>query len=87
MLLYGSAICRRCEGSYFFKKPELLLAYIKNSRPSDVEFTHCLYKVIWEERVDRRYEVRWQRILLILNTHGEEGHEEHESWMRVLRLV
>jgi hypothetical protein len=54
------------------KKPELLLACIKNSRQSDVEFTHCLYKVIWEERVDRRYEVRWPRILLTLNTNEKK---------------
>jgi len=74
-------------GKLFLKKRELLLAFIKNSKQSEVEFTHCLYKVIGGKRVDRRYEVRWQRILLILNTHGEEGHEEHESWMRVLRLI
>jgi hypothetical protein len=60
---------------------------VKNSRQSDVEFKHCLYKVIWEERVDRTNQIRWPRIVLILNTHGEERHEEHKFRIRVLRLV
>jgi hypothetical protein len=71
----------------FLQKPELLFACVKNSRQSDIKFKHCLYRVIWEERVDGKNKARWPRILLILNTHGEEGHEEHESWMRMLRLV
>lgn len=74
-------------GKKFLQKPELLLACIKNSRQSDVQFTHRLYKVIWEERVDRRNEIRWSKMLLIFNTRGEERHEEQEPWLRVLRLV
>ena len=66
-------------GKKFLQKPELLLACIKNSRQSDVEFTQCLYKAIWEERVDRRNEIRWPRIFLIFNTRGEERREEQES--------